>query len=205
MTEANQGRNGSRSRFTEHHPSTAQLEQERLWEEAAQMQGDRSAQPLGGGGAAARRPKGGGPPAQVLLIVEDEADDFVLLNRALRKTGGRALVRWVQTAAQALALLPQLEAQAHTICVVADLGLPGVDGFELLHQIKARSSPACVKFAFLTGRPDHTSEMRALACGADAFFVKPSTSEELVNIAGALQQLATLSEPASAPRDRRVY
>src|SRR5579862_7152287 len=101
MTEANQGRNGPRSRFTEPRPSSVQLEQERLWEESTQEETGRSTQPLVGRSGAARRQKGS-VLDQVLLIVEDEADDFVLLNRALRKSGGGAVVRWVQTADQAL-------------------------------------------------------------------------------------------------------
>jgi DNA-binding response OmpR family regulator len=198
MTEANQGRNRPKSGFSECHSSPAQLEQ-------ACLQAERAGQPFVSRGAGARRSKGV-LVEQVLLVVEDEADDFVLLNRALRKAGGGAVVSWAKTAAEALALLSQLEVQARVICVVADLGLPAIDGFELLHQIKARPIRACVKFAFLTGRPDRTSEMRALACGADAFFVKPATSEELVAIAEALQRLATVgAEPASPPRDRRVY
>ena len=125
-----------------------------------------------------------------LLVVEDEPDDYLLLKRALRKAGAVPAVRWARTAAEALAVLAEIEPGGNGICVVADVSLPGIDGFDLLRSIKSRISSKRVKFAFLTGRRDPLTEERARASGADAFYVKPTDAEELINIARALYRLA---------------
>jgi len=165
------------------------LPEERPWLETKQEPANDFVQSLLRQRAETRRTRAASPD-HVLLVVEDEADDFVLLDRALRRSGGGAAVRWAQSATEALAILERLEAHAQTICVVADLQLPDLDGFELLQRIKERSSHARLRFAFLTGRPDPTTETRAQACGADAFFVKPANAEDLMTIAAALHDLA---------------
>jgi CheY-like chemotaxis protein len=124
----------------------------------------------------------------VLLVVEDEADDFILLRRALKRAGVLALVCWAQTASEALNTLGKLQSRAR-VCVVTDVKLPGTDGFELLKLVRARVKPPQLKFSFLTGRPDPTTERRAYSSGADAFFVKPARSEDWMEVARALEKL----------------
>jgi CheY-like chemotaxis protein len=72
-----------------------------------------------------------------------------------------------------------------------DVRLHGLDGFDVFERVRARSSPEHVKCAFLTGMNNKATERRASALGADAFFLKPSNSVELIEIARALQKLAT--------------
>jgi CheY-like chemotaxis protein len=128
---------------------------------------------------------------RVLLVVEDEPDDFLLLHRALKKAGKTSRVRWVQTGHEALRLLGEMESQDLTICVVADVKLPGMDGFELLQRMKSRNRCARLVFAFLTGKDDVRTRELAYARGADAFFVKPGRAEDLMEVARALLHLAT--------------
>jgi CheY-like chemotaxis protein len=163
--------------------------QEHLWAESKHDSADEFVQSLLHDRATSRRTRAASD-AHVLLVVEDDPDDFMLLDRALRKTSGYAVVGWARSVTEALNMLDQLETHAQTICLVADLKLPGLDGFELLQRIKHRSSPIRLRFVFLTGRPDPTTELRARASGADAFFVKPASSEEWMNIARVLQDLA---------------
>jgi CheY-like chemotaxis protein len=139
-------------------------------------------------------PTGGGERHNVLLVVEDDPDDFMLLQRAWRKSGEQAVLHWVQTAREALTALSALETGAQIVCVVADVHLPEIDGFELLRLVKNRPSPARLRFAFLTGRRDGPTRQRAQESGADAFFIKPSSHLELVEIARALARL--VAEPA---------
>lgn len=129
--------------------------------------------------------------ANMLLVVEDEPDDYILLKRALGKVGAIAAVRWAQTGAEALAVLAETRPCGSGVCVVADVKLPGIDGFDLLQSIKSQNGFGRVKFAFLTGRRDPSTEDRARACGADAFFVKPTSGAQLMEIAKALQRMAS--------------
>ena len=142
----------------------------------------------------------------VLIIVEDNKDDFVLLKRALWKSGATARVWWAHDAAEALSMLTELESSRLRICIVADLQLPVVSGLELLDLVKAEPCHSHVKLALLTGCNDPSTESRAFAKGADAFFVKPAQAENLTEVARALQRLvlaANVNVPRAQP-DLRV-
>lgn len=139
--------------------------------------------------ASSSRESGGVLPT-VLIVVEDNPDDFALLKRALWKASANTRVLWAHDGAEALQLLSQLRAQLSPVCVVADVQLPDFDGFELLHKIRQDAPAMRVPFAFLTGRCDRKMEARAYERGADAFFVKGASTQELLQIARALQVLA---------------
>ena len=142
----------------------------------------------------------------VLIIVEDNEDDFLLLKRALWKSGATARVWWAHDAAEALSMLTELESSRLRICIVADLQLPVVSGLELLDLVKAEPCHSHVKLALLTGCNDPSTESSALAKGADAFFVKPAQAENLTEVARALQRLvlaANVNVPRAQP-DLRV-
>jgi DNA-binding response OmpR family regulator len=60
--------------------------------------------------------------------------------------------------------------------VVLDLGLPGVDGFDVLRQIRAQDkTPVLV----LTGRTDNRDVVRTFSLGTDDFLAKPFEFREL--------------------------
>jgi CheY-like chemotaxis protein len=127
---------------------------------------------------------------RVLIIVEDDADDRHLLSRALVAAGNTARVRWTQSAGGALESMAEEAAHGARICIVADVKLPGIDGFQLLELIKSQGTGAGLKFAFLTGYCDPATKKRAQAQGVDAFFVKPTGAEELLEIAQAIGRLS---------------
>jgi CheY-like chemotaxis protein len=137
-----------------------------------------------------RRTAGVKPP--VLVIVEDDQDDFMLLKRALYKAGATARVWWAHNAQEAISLIAELENSTSSICLVMDVRLTGVDGFELLEQVRARAKVpgGVIKCAFLTGMCDDETRNRAKVEGADAFFEKPTDSAQMVEVARALQRLA---------------
>jgi len=62
--------------------------------------------------------------------------------------------------------------------VVLDLMLPGVDGFQVLEALKART-PA-PKVLVLTARGREADRAKALALGADAFLAKPFGVQDLM-------------------------
>lgn len=136
--------------------------------------------------ASARRSSG----IPVLIVIEDDPDDFMLLKRALNKAGASARVWWARDVHDALRILADVELSASGVCVVLDVHLPGGDGFQVLEQLKMRTSQCPVRFAFLTGMTDRGTADRAAAVGADGFFVKPGGSEELIQVARSLQKLA---------------
>jgi FixJ family two-component response regulator len=64
-------------------------------------------------------------------------------------------------------------------CVVADLHMPGQDGFELQAQLGVGENPLPV--IFLTGQGDIPASVRALKNGAEDFLTKPVRKEPLLD------------------------
>ena len=105
-----------------------------------------------------------------LLLIEDDPAIRTTLLRALRDRGhavaaSHTAMDGLQTA---LAERPDL--------VVLDLGLPDLDGRELLTMLRAVSA---VPVIVATARDDETEIVRILDAGADDYIVKPFTAAQL--------------------------
>lgn len=73
---------------------------------------------------------------------------------------------------------------------VLDIGLPGIDGFEVVRRLRARGSHTPV--LLLTARDDVQDRVRGLEIGADDYLVKPFAAPELV---ARLRALVRRSNP----------
>jgi two-component system OmpR family response regulator len=108
-----------------------------------------------------------------VLVVEDDA---VLADGLSRVLGGHGMaVEVVGNGAQADVLLQRAE---QTEVVVLDIGLPGMDGFEVVRRLRARGSQ--VPVLLLTARDAIEDRVRGLELGADDYLVKPFATAELV-------------------------
>ncbi|HEX5543064.1 MAG TPA: response regulator transcription factor [Micromonospora sp.] len=107
--------------------------------------------------------------AQVLLV-EDDLTIRTALIRALGKRGHA-----VASATTGLAGLQQA-LDTHPDLMVLDLGLPDLDGCDLLRMLRAVSRlPVIVA----TARDDEAEIVRALDAGADDYVVKPFSADQL--------------------------
>jgi two-component system, OmpR family, KDP operon response regulator KdpE len=126
-----------------------------------------------------------------LLVVEDDERIRSALIRALQERGHA-----VSSAGTALAGLRQAVEDRPDL-VVLDLGLPDLDGLELLRMLRA-VSPVPVIVA--TARDDDDSVLRALNSGADDYVLKPFRSDQLeARIRAVLRRVAGAVDPATAP------
>lgn len=105
-----------------------------------------------------------------VLIIEDEQRIRETLARRLAERGYD-----VDSAATGLAGLESVIAQAPDV-VVLDLGLPDVDGREVLKMIRAVSA---VPVIVATARDDETEIVVVLDAGADDYVVKPFSADQL--------------------------
>jgi two-component system, OmpR family, KDP operon response regulator KdpE len=105
-----------------------------------------------------------------VLIVEDEAQIRELLVAALAGAGHA-----VRAEAAGMPALQVIVDDSPDV-VVLDLGLPDVDGGDLLRMIRAVSQ---VPVIVATARDDDTEIVRLLDAGADEYIVKPFSSAEL--------------------------
>jgi DNA-binding response OmpR family regulator len=127
-----------------------------------------------------------------VLVVEDDA---VLADGLSRVLGSHGMaVEVVGNGAQADQLLQRAGATAEV--VVLDIGLPGMDGFEVVRRLRARGS--AVPVLLLTARDAVEDRVRGLEQGADDYLVKPFATAELVARVKALARRHTAPQTALA-------
>lgn len=105
-----------------------------------------------------------------VTLVEDDERIRKPLRAALEELGYA-----VRTAPNAMQALSAVTAEAGDV-VVLDLGLPDMDGHELLKMLRAVSS---VPIIITTARDDETEIVRNLDSGADDYMVKPFSAAQL--------------------------
>jgi signal transduction histidine kinase/CheY-like chemotaxis protein len=109
-----------------------------------------------------------------VLVVDDERDSRALAEEMLRACG--ASVRAAPDAAQALAALQERVPDV----LVCDIGMPVVDGFELVRRIRAGTAPAAhLPAVALTAFTRAEDRERALQAGFDGFLEKPVDASQL--------------------------
>jgi DNA-binding response OmpR family regulator len=120
------------------------------------------------------------------LVVEDEERVASFLEKGLRAHG--YAVEWVQTGEDALRRLMH----AGISLVILDLGLPGLDGLDVLAGLRERGSAVPVLVLSARGRVD--DRVKGLNRGADDYLGKPFAFEELLaRVRANLRPRATIS------------
>jgi two-component system OmpR family response regulator len=117
-----------------------------------------------------------------VLLVEDDAVLADGLSRILQGHG--MLVDVVGNGSHADQVLQDSEVGV----LVLDIGLPGIDGFEVVRRLRARAST--VPVLLLTARDAIEDRVRGLELGADDYLVKPFATAELVARVKALARRA---------------
>ncbi len=106
-----------------------------------------------------------------ILLVEDEQAIAELVGAYLRREGFEVV--WARSGEQALEELPR-----HPVrLVVLDIGLPGIDGFEVCRRLRGRTG---VPILILSARDEEIDRVAGLEAGADDYVVKPFSPRELV-------------------------
>ncbi|HEU0244983.1 MAG TPA: response regulator transcription factor [Candidatus Limnocylindrales bacterium] len=82
----------------------------------------------------------------------------------------------------------------HPDIVLLDVGLPGIDGYEVLRQIRAFSD---VPVVMLTARDDAMDKVKGLELGADDYVTKPFNHLELMARVKAVLRRLEMPAPAS--------
>jgi CheY-like chemotaxis protein len=119
-----------------------------------------------------------------VLVVEDTTDMREYITFVLEQEG--ATVVAVATAAQALQALDQFQPEV----LVSDIGMPEMDGYMLLRQVRMRSpqqggqTPAVA----LTAYAGEINQQQAIAAGFQRHLAKPVEPEALVKVVADLAQ-----------------
>lgn len=109
--------------------------------------------------------------APTVLVVDDEEEIVGLMRDFLEADGFSVLTAY----SGALAL--ETLAREQIDCVLLDVMMPGLSGFEVVRNIRERAD---VPVLFLSARDTDIDKIRGLRLGADDYIVKSSTPDEVV-------------------------
>ena len=128
-----------------------------------------------------------GATGSVLLLVEDDDAIGRLVKQYLEQQDGWRVL-WLRTGEEAVA-----ELRRHPVrLVVLDIGLPGIDGFEVCRQMRAQSK---VPIVMLTARDEEPDRVAGFELGADDYVPKPFSPRELAARIKAILRRAEQRRP----------
>lgn len=141
----------------------------------------------------AARPSIGASAGACVLVAEDNADMRAYLRTLLAKHYTVISTSDGQTALRAImARRPDL--------VLADVMMPGLDGFGLLAALRGDSRSAAIPVVLLSARAGAEAAAEGLAAGADDYLVKPFSAADLLARVRSNLELARLRNHESAWR-----
>jgi CheY-like chemotaxis protein len=123
---------------------------------------------------------------ELVLVAEDNPDDAILLRRAIEKAGINARVKIVVDGEELLLYLQGRGAYANRTAnplpslVILDLKMPRKTGLEVLQWMSENPELAIVPTIVLSASNLENDVRAAYDLGANTYFAKPTTFEELV-------------------------
>ena len=111
-----------------------------------------------------------------IMLVDDSATILLSIASILIKAGYA-----VEKAANAEIALQKFNAGAKIDLLMTDLNMPGINGIELIREVRNLPAYKFVPIVFLTTESQQSRKMEAKAAGASGWIVKPATAGELLN------------------------
>jgi DNA-binding response OmpR family regulator len=131
------------------------------------------------------------PTPPRLLLIEDDVRLCRLVKNYLETMGYAVSTAHTGPTGLALALAEKFHA------ILLDVMLPGMDGFEVLRQLRAQSS---VPVLMLTGRGDEADRIVGLEMGADDYLPKTFSTRELLARLRAVLRRSLMTEASEVDR-----
>jgi two-component system KDP operon response regulator KdpE len=125
-----------------------------------------------------------------IMVVDDEPQIVRALSINLRARGYEVTTAGDGTEAVAVADL------APPDLVILDLGLPDLDGVDVITRLRARSSAPIL---VLSGRSDSADKVEALDAGADDYVTKPFGMDELLARLRVMERRTAPADDDAAP------
>jgi DNA-binding response OmpR family regulator len=135
-----------------------------------------------------------GPPSTYhVLLIDDDPTLTAPLQEALELLAGYA----VTVASDGAAGLEALSARRPD-CVVVDIRMPGVDGYQLIRTVRGDPETADIPMVVLSALAQEEQTLAGFLSGADAYLHKPIDLDELLD---AIKQSIALT---ATDRQRRL-
>jgi PAS domain S-box-containing protein len=168
------------------HLAPTSLEVEHFLEEALRWLPDTVAGPGENGRASVatgQRPAPAGAPRPRILWADDNADMRQYVRRLL------APLYDVEAVANGMEALAAVGREPPDL-VLADVMMPGLDGFGLLQVIRGDERTRTIPVILLSARAGEEAKVEGLTAGADDYLIKPFTARELLAHVGAHLEMA---------------
>jgi DNA-binding response OmpR family regulator len=111
--------------------------------------------------------------SELVLVADDDDDILLLVTTRLRRDGFEV----VQASSGDRAL--ELAREKRPRLAVLDIGMPGLDGLEVLEQIRADEDLREMRVLLLTAKAQESDVRHGYETGADAYVKKPFSPAEL--------------------------
>ena len=111
-----------------------------------------------------------------IMLVDDSATILLSISSILGKAGYT-----VEKAANAELAMGKFNAGVKIDLLITDLNMPGMNGIELITEVRKLPAYKFVPILFLTTESQQARKMEAKAAGASGWIVKPATADELLN------------------------
>jgi len=109
-----------------------------------------------------------------ILVVDDEPHIRRLASFILQRAGHAVIT--ASSGEEALDVFPSLQPDL----IIADISMPGIDGFELVWRLRGAAGGGEVPVIILTARGQARDEAQARSVGANGYVTKPFGSSQLV-------------------------
>ena len=110
------------------------------------------------------------------MLVDDSATNLLSISSILSKASYT-----VEKAANADEALRKLNAGAKINLLITDLNMPGMNGIELIREVRKLAAYKFLPILFLTTESQQAKKVEAKAAGASGWIVKPATADELLS------------------------
>jgi DNA-binding response OmpR family regulator len=109
----------------------------------------------------------------LVLVADDDEDILLLVTTRLRRDGFDIIS--ARSGDEALALVRE----RRPALAVLDIGMPGLDGVQVLEQIRADDDLRAMTVVLLTAKAQESDVRRGFDAGADAYVKKPFSPADL--------------------------
>ena len=140
-----------------------------------------------------------------ILIAEDDPNDALLLQRAMKKAGVNNPIRIVHDGEEAIAYLegrePYSDRKTYPFpsFVWLDIKMPKKNGFDVLGWMQAHPKCSIIPCIVWSSSREERDVRVAYRLGANCFFCKPSTNEELENVVKQIFEFWSAAERPDVP------
>jgi CheY-like chemotaxis protein len=124
----------------------------------------------------------------IILVAEDDENDTFLLRRAFTRNGIDLPVHVCRDGAEAMAYLkgeePYVDRTKYPFprALITDLKMPRCSGFDLLEWLNVHPECGVIPTIVLSASAEEQDVTRAYQLGANCYFRKPRSFDELVKV-----------------------